>query len=365
MKIKKIAIFVLDITLRGGIERFIANLSQMLEGPSVNITIYSLHKTHDEPLYELPTGTKIVYLTEFKFINFIYKFVTLYGCIKLCFINSLKDSDVTLISTHPIIGIYLYFINKSMLRKTIASEHSTYAAHNVLVRALRVIAYKKVKFVVTQTTNGVSKFKKFGINVVKIPNPCTQFFDGYQWSKKTPNEKKILVCLSVARLEEVKQLEHYIKAARLVKNELNNNEVVFKLVGSGPLGKDLESMVIKEGVFDIFTIYPASKDVNSHYINSDIYIICSKSEAFPMTMLEAMSYGLPVISYENLIGPSEIVKNNINGQLVLQDSPKGIAEQILKYYHNKKSLEVSSEGALKTAKEFDVQSICSKWKRII
>jgi glycosyltransferase involved in cell wall biosynthesis len=100
-------------------------------------------------------------------------------------------------------------------------------------------------------------------------------------------------------------------------------------------------------------------------MNSDIYVICSKSEAFPMTMLEAMSYGLPVISYDNLIGPSEVIKNKVNGQLVRKDSASEIAEEILNYYHNKKNLEVSSEGALKTAKEFDVQSICSKWKRII
>lgn len=365
LKKKKIAIFVLDITLKGGIERFVANLSLIFEGAMIDVTIYSLHKTFDESLYRLPINTKLVYLTRCKFKNFIYKFTTLYGCIRLNFIKSLKENNITIISTHPIINIYLYFINKKILNKTIASEHSSYGSHNILIRALRVLAYKKVKSVVTQTTSGLLEFEKFGIKTYKIENPCTEFGDGIQWRNKKINVTKPFVCLSVARLDPVKQLDHYIEAAKIISHKFTNKEFIFQLVGSGPLKNNLNIIINKYGISKIFRIYPASTEVNIYYKNADLYIICSKSEAFPMTMLEAMSYGLPVLSYDKLIGPKEIVVSGNNGYLIKQNSATDLANKIIEIYLDRENLSNLSISAIKSSKEFEKNKIADKWLAII
>lgn len=361
---KEVKFFVLDITLRGGIERFIVNMATLFIQSGHPVTVYSFHRTHFEPLYAMHNDVKIIYLTQISFINGFYKLSTLWSCFKLAAMRLNFRPPYVVISTHPITTILLSIFSRKLLEQTIASEHSTYHSHGALIRFMRLRVYGRAKFVVTQTADGVLNFRKAGLSVIQIPNPCTDFCDEDQWAlEKNFRRTGAFTCLSIGRFESVKQLNHYIEAARMV--HVRCPDVRFDLVGAGPLEEQLRFQIKQSRLESVFTIHGPTANVNAFYKKAHVYLITSKSEAFPMTMIEALSFGVPVLSYNKLVGPIEIIKHHFNGYLCEQDQPVALAEQILNLYHDRTTLKRMSEMAVQSSMSFYPKTVVYQWFSII
>ena len=69
--------------------------------------------------------------------------------------------------------------------------------------------------------------------------------------------------------------------------------------------------------------------LNEVYLNSDIFVLSSKWEGFPNVLLEAMSYGLPVVSTK-VSGAEDLIEDGKSGFLVPVGDVKKLEEAILK-----------------------------------
>ena len=98
---KEIKFFVLDITLKGGIERFVANMAALFSGQGFRVTIYSFHRTYGRPLYALPREVEIVYLSTYTFRSGLYKAITLLYCLKVAWLRRSFIHPYVAIATHP------------------------------------------------------------------------------------------------------------------------------------------------------------------------------------------------------------------------------------------------------------------------
>jgi len=353
MSRNKIIITVLDITLKGGIERFAINLSELLVDSDNDVCILSLHKTNDFSIYKIPDNVSVKFVTNYKFKKFLYKITTFIACIKIKYFFNNPNSKY--IITSQIIIFYLYFLRYSKFKQIIASEHSTFGSSSFLVKKLRAIIFKKVSTVVTQTNDGIEGFKSIGILAKKIPNPVTNFNDKNQWKSYSNIENKEFIVLTVARLDPVKQLDHFIKIAKLVNDV--NPFIKFKIVGSGGELLKLNNLLNSLNISEIFEIVPATSHVNHYYHNASLYICTSKSEAFPMTIIEALSYGIPVIAYGNLIGPREIINNQFNGFLTQENDFNFISELIIRLYFDTALMKTMKSNCLNSANDYSSESV--------
>jgi len=111
----------------------------------------------------------------------------------------------------------------------------------------------------------------------------------------------------------------------------------------GPAGIHYEflGMMPNEKVFEIY-----------HQTQPDLFINASKSEGLPVSVMEAMSFGIPVIATA-VGGTPEIVKDGFNGFLLRQDpTAEEIAEAIKKYHFLPESEKMKMrENAYKTWNE--------------
>lgn len=132
---------------------------------------------------------------------------------------------------------------------------------------------------------------------------------------------------SSGRLFPVKDYPLMIKIAQAIAST-NATDVYFELAGEGPERSMLESMLQHHGLQSRFILRGHQEDMDSYYQGIDLYLNTSLHEGIPMTILEALARGIPVIA-PSVGGISEIITNGIEGFLIKSRQPEAFAEKCL------------------------------------
>lgn len=181
---------------------------------------------------------------------------------------------------------------------------------------------KKFDALVVLTKEGAKQWQGIS-NIHVIPNaaPSRQVdFNDLSISK----EKRVI---AVGRLVWEKGYDRLIQAWRLLPKEILSE---WKLVifGNGEQKNNLEDLIIKQDVSSSVCINPPTKEIFIEYAKSAFFVMTSRAEGFPMVLIEAMSCGLPVVSFDFSFGPKEIIKNGVNGFLVEDGNIQDLAAKI-------------------------------------
>jgi len=150
--------------------------------------------------------------------------------------------------------------------------------------------------------------KKINAKIVAIANPTP-----YENIEHTPSLEHKTV-LAVGRLTYPKGFNFLIETWALVCKQ--NNDWILRIVGSGEDEKALKDQAQNLGIINRIDFVAATKNVEKYYKTSSFYCMSSRFEGFPMVLLEAQSFGLPLVAFDCDTGPSEIIENEMNGYLV-------------------------------------------------
>lgn len=185
-------------------------------------------------------------------------------------------------------------------------------------------------------------FKSLNLSYLGTPVPS---------SKVKQKEKAPFLIISCSRCVEVKRLDLIILSLSLIKKE---NNIKWIHVGAGPLLPSLKKLAAERLSNNVQYNFIGNLPNNSlldYYlrISPNLFINTSKSEGLPVTMMEAMSVGIPVLGLD-VGGVSEILNDNYNGFLLSSDvSANEIATSIEAYintpFHKKLAM---AENAKKT-----------------
>lgn len=145
--------------------------------------------------------------------------------------------------------------------------------------------------------NGVEELKEDGDS-----------FDFSPWISSV--EEKPIIVLSTGRLAKQKGFKFLVEAAGKIVEQQNN--VYFFLAGQGRLEKELKRLIRKNHLEKRFFLIGFQEDISSLLRAADVFVIPSLYEGMPNSVLEAMSYKLPVVA-SNVNGVSELIKNGENG----------------------------------------------------
>lgn len=136
-----------------------------------------------------------------------------------------------------------------------------------------------------------------------------------------------LVITHVSNFRPIKRIQDLVEAMSLVIKEARNSRLL--LVGDGPERQRIELFVKELGLQNHVLMTGFRSDVPDLLRCSDILALCSDNESAGLTLLEAMSSGLPVVA-TRVGGVPEIVTDGRNGFLVPPRSPPELAERILR-----------------------------------
>jgi len=164
--------------------------------------------------------------------------------------------------------------------------------------------------------------------------------------------------LFVGRLDYVKGIDILLKSIKKIKKELEENNAKLHLVGYGyeeeSLKKIRHSLKIEKIVEFLGRL--DGDELLKEYITSDLFILPSRTEGFPLTLLEAWAAKLPVIATR--VGDNSfLIENQKNGFLIDPESSKELARIILEVLDNKKLKGIGENGYFKVKEKY-------KWERI-
>lgn len=206
--------------------------------------------------------------------------------------------------------------------------------------------------------------KNIGLNidVSVIYNPVNSDFE-YSYNKNS--SKECFTILNVGRLNVQKGQSHLLKAFSKFIN-INKVNAQLIIVGEGELESELKHLCLELGIADHVRFNGWSSNVSDFYKCADVFVLSSFWEGMPNVVLEAMSYGCPVISYDCPSGPKEIItKPGINGILVPCKDIDSLYVAIKNFYYLEGNRFKLASQAFLRSKDFVPLVIYKKFKEEI
>ena len=166
-------------------------------------------------------------------------------------------------------------------------------------------------------------------------------------SQGKPKERELQIG-TAGRLVEVKDLNLFIDVAADVLQEESN--VRFRILGDGPLKQQLTERVRRLGLADTVVFEGYREDAHGFYDDIDIYLNTSIHEGLPLSILEAMAKGKPVVA-PMVGGIPEIIMDGEEGFLIESRESKEFAAKCLSLIRDRQLLEQKGNKAHKKIQE--------------
>ncbi|MEE9423629.1 MAG: glycosyltransferase [Methylococcales bacterium] len=169
---------------------------------------------------------------------------------------------------------------------------------------------------------------------------------------------KTIKIIAVGRLVPAKDYITLIKAMEILLESFDKFELT--ILGDGPLMKKLQSSILNKSLQEYVKLVGNIDNVNQWLEESTIYVMTSVTEGQPMSLLEAMAVGLPIVA-TNVGGIPETVEEDHEALLVDSKQPHLIAEAILKLINN---IEFAQQLGMNASKrvnsDYSIESVCKR-----
>jgi len=172
----------------------------------------------------------------------------------------------------------------------------------------------------------------------------------------------------MGRVSYEKSIDQVIRALAIVIQK--KPDLTLLIVGDGPDKENLKNLAVKLGIEKhiIFYGFAHGEMLLKTLQAGDVFITASKSENMPLSVMQAMSVGLPIIGVDSL-GVPEIVKDGKNGFIVTPDLFEDMAKKIIELFENeklRKEFALASRGlAMNYSEEKVVKLLEGAYKKIV
>ncbi|MDO5980115.1 glycosyltransferase [Flavivirga spongiicola] len=214
---------------------------------------------------------------------------------------------------------------------------------------LGISRYKWI--IVYQYPNRNKRAKNFKV----IPNPI-----GFEIpDKKHSLENKEVI--AVGRFSYQKGYDKLIKIWRLVSKK--HPDWILNIYGEGN-HDDLIKLAQKLNVLSKVQFLKPVKNIKSVYLRASILLNTSRYEPFGLAVTEAMACGLPVIAFENTLGPKSYIHDGKNGFLIQKDNFEDYANKVNMLIENENEMGRVSKSAKESMKAYELTKIMKIWHEL-
>lgn len=342
-----------DMSRRGGTERMTATLANALVETN-KVWVVSLNKSEENVFFEIDKLIKHIFLSEHSNNGGILK--SIFQIRKIINMNKI---DIV-INVDVGMGFYGVLSNFMSSAKVITWEHSNFYNNwnSRLFPFFRRFARKHSDAMVVLTEKDKANYIK-NIKTKKtirvIPNPIERHAFEYNIDSK--------IILSAGLLVPIKQYDIAMQVAAKVL--LKKKDWKWIICGDGPEKSKLEEIIHRYDLDEQIILLGTVIDMDKIYKNAAIYVMTSKREGLPMVLLEAKSWGVPLVSFDIMTGPSAIISDSVNGYLVEPFDIDEMAKKITALMEDNILRETFSKNSVIGLEKFDFSNIIYQWNDLM
>lgn len=196
-----------------------------------------------------------------------------------------------------------------------------------------------------------------------IPNAAKDICDGMSPNDGVASSDGRRV-IAVGRLDYQKGFDRLIDAWALVRKDGRFAGWRLDIFGQGEWKEMLQRKIRTLGVGESARLNAPVKDIAAEYAESSMLVMSSHYEGFPMVMVEAMSAGLPVVTFDYKCGPKDIIDDGRNGLLVKEGDIRGLADAMVSLMASPATLKRMSAEARKVTERFSEEKVMGMWVRL-
>lgn len=347
----KIALVCSSIIPNGGTERAISNLTNLLkEIPEVSLEVISLSSQPREiPSFKFSCSVIHCALPSLQ--------SSIIGKIKwynqaLCYLNNFlrEHSYDGILGIGHNINVMLPFV-KTTKCKIYGCEHIAFQTIPSYFRIILKGVYPRLDGLILLSETAKKKMRRYNDNLIIIPNSLS--FKVNTCVELT--EKRIIM---VGRLSLEKGYNRLVPIATAIKAK--HPEWIIEIFGDGPEKESLKDLFQQNFLDDYVLFQGQTTHIAEVYQKSSILILTSYSEALPMVILEANSYGIPVVGYE-CEGTFELIDDENNGYLIKNNDVNSFVDRLNSLIENLELRKKIGSNALQTIQCYDPAIIKNKW----
>ena len=314
----------------------------------VNVPEYPLF--HYQP-YELALSSKLVdmvklhkidllhvhYAIPHAYAGYMAKQMLKSEGIKIPMVTTLHGTDITLVGKHPFYKTAVTFsINKSDVVTSVSQnlKEETYSLFDIK-NDIHVIP----NFIELDKIKNISKI---ATNRSVMANE---------------NEK---IITHISNFRKVKRIPDVIDIFYKIQQKIPSK---LMMVGDGPEKEAAENLCYKLGISDKVIFFGNSNEIDKILSFTDLFLLPSETESFGLAALEAMAWGVPVIS-SNTGGLPEVNFDGISGYLSDVGNTQEMSQNAIKILENEDTLLEFKNNATSTAKQFDIKNIVTLYENL-
>lgn len=269
------------------------------------------------------------------------------------------------VSTRPEFGVAatLWTHPDSIL---VHQEHLSFLPRPEPLRdALRRIArgadgVRGLDALLTLTTADLERWKEYvddpALRMAAIPNP-TPFTVGDPAPLDNP------VVIAAGRLSLQKGFERLVEA--WIPLATSHPDWQLRIYGDGPQHAALAEAVAEADVGDRIVLAGVTREFEQELASASIYAMSSRYEGLPMVLLEALSKGVPPVSFDCPEGPRQLIRSGTNGLLVPQGDIDGLTAALRGLMDDPARRRELGAAGLETARDFEADAVVDRWIELV
>lgn len=357
---KKIGFVNFDMSVRGGAQQVLYNMALALR-KEYEITIISFIQENETCAYELPEDIHYEVILPYK--ARIREVITKAGKPFRCSIKK-KDLDIVFY-----IGAYAGLCGGIHGRRLkiprIFCDHGALLNqwNEVPARTMRTVGSRfSDKTVVLTKQSEEAYYDKFHYKkgrVITIYN----WIDERIQKAASPYDSNSSKILTAGRFSKEKGMDLLVDTAAALAKK--TTDFVWEVYGDGDMFEEIQQRIEEEGLENNVHLMGLTDHMESCYQGHSMYVLTSYREGLPLVLIEAKANALPLVSFDIVSGPREIIRDGEDGKLIPPyDTEKmaGVIYELLKKPEERLRLSNNSRSNLES---FSKETILSEWKELI
>ena len=169
--------------------------------------------------------------------------------------------------------------------------------------------------------------------------------------------------IAVGRLVPLKQFDQLIESYS--NSVLPEKNIHLVILGTGEEQTLLENRIANLNLEDEVHLLGFKENVWDYIFNAKFLVLSSQYEGFPMTILEALSLGIPAISFDCESGPNEMITNEYNGILVENQNFTELTHKMNIFVEDEVLYQNCKTNAISSVAKFQSEVVINQWLQVL